>query len=115
MPLKTAKLSKWGLFVIFLTAVVFVGGAYAKTIYKRVEVYPPTKEDLKQFLQMGFDPSDAMIYDEGKRVVVPLNDREMELLKSSGLDYRVLIEDLEKHYSSQFLATADMGPYTSFS
>jgi hypothetical protein len=115
MPLKTAKLSKWGLLVVFLTAVLLVGGTYAKTVYKQVEVYPATKEELKQFLRMGFDPADAMIYDEGKRVVVPLNDREMELLKSTGLDYRVLIEDLESYYSSRFLATADMGPYTSFS
>jgi hypothetical protein len=115
MPIKTAKLSNWGLLVVFLTAVLFVGGVYAKTIYKQVEVYPPTKEDLKQFLRMGFDPSDAMIYDEGRRVVAVLNDQEMELLKSTGLDYRVLIEDLEQYYSSQFLATADMGPYTSYS
>ena len=115
MPVRTANLFSWAALVVFLTAALLVGGAYAKTIYKQVEVYPPTKEDLKQFLRMGFDPADAMIYDEGKRVVVPLNDREMELLKSTGLDYRVLIDDLESYYSSQFLATADMGPYTSFS
>jgi hypothetical protein len=110
-----SKFLKWGLLVVIFTALAFVAGAYAKTIYKEVEVYPPTKEDLKQLLSLGFDPTDALIYDEGRRVVLPLNDQEMELLRETGLDYRVLIEDMEAYYSSQFLATADMGPYTSFS
>jgi hypothetical protein len=115
MPSRRGKICSWGVLVVFLTTVLLVASAYAKIIYKQVEVYPPTKEDLKQLFRLGFDPSDAMIYDEGRRVVVVLNDREMELLKQTGLKYRVLIEDLEKHYSSQFLQTADMGPYTSFS
>ncbi|RCK73980.1 MAG: Fibronectin type III domain protein [Ignavibacteriae bacterium] len=93
--------------VLFLSLYFFCSGNSSE-IYKQIKIYIPDQVTFQKLLQTGIDLEGA----EGKIgdwIQIVVNEKELELLKTFGFVYLILIDDYSKFLESRLYK----GPYNA--
>src|SRR3970040_194086 len=85
------------LFTLFLILFSFI--SYAQN-YKQVKIYLQDKESVKHLQQMGLEFDHAEVTKDNA-IIVFISDAEFNILKTSGFNYEIIIEDWFEHYNSR--------------
>ncbi|HEX9739668.1 MAG TPA: M14 family zinc carboxypeptidase, partial [Ignavibacteriaceae bacterium] len=91
------------LFTLFLILFSFIN--YAQN-YKQVKIYLQDKESVKQLQQMGLEFDHAEVTKDNA-IIVFISDAEFNILKTSGFNYEIIIEDWFEHYNNRPQLTED--------
>ena len=91
------------LFTLFLILFSFIN--YAQN-YKQVKIYLQDKESVKHLQQMGLEFDHAEVTKDNA-IIVFINDAEFNILKTSGFNYEIIIEDWFEHYNNRPQLTED--------
>lgn len=79
---------------------VLIWGSVNSQNYKKVKIYISGLNDITILAEKGFAIDDARFEKRDNYISIFLNEKEYEILKSTGLKYDVLIDDWYKYYNS---------------
>ncbi len=84
--------------LILLTAITVISQPTER--YHRVKVFATQPEHFPMLMSTGIS-MESLEYHPGKFFVAEYSDTELQLLKSTGIPYEILIEDVSLHYQKQ--------------
>lgn len=89
------------LVAFFITSLILTSesSSASKDIYYRVQVFTTSTSDIQKLQQFDID-IDHYRGDAESGIIIEINQRDLELLKRTGLQFQILINDLERYYAN---------------
>ncbi len=87
--------------IIFIAITLLLSQlSFTQEIYNRVSIPNSSEADIHQLQDLGIDLTCGVILIDNK-LTLELFDYELEMLSNEGINYNILIEDMQKFYSQR--------------
>jgi len=98
-------LNRYGLICgIFILTICFIYGERSPLQYSKVQIHVTSPEDVKHIQQAGLGLDHYKVIEESIETI--LDDRQIEILKATGISYEILIDNVIENYN-QFIRIPD--------